>query len=78
MSDIPLQLSLDDAVRRGLENNLGLIEAENAEKAIQAEKLQALQQFLPTITLTADSGFYQHNLAAQGFGPGVIAGTFKV
>ena len=67
-----LQLSLDDAVRRGLENNLGLKEAENAERAIQGEKLQALQQFLPTITLTADSGFYQHNLAAQGFGPGLI------
>jgi outer membrane protein TolC len=78
VSDVPLQLSLDDAVRRGLENNLGLIEAENAEKAIQAEKLQALQQFLPTITLTADSGFYQHNLAAQGFGPGVIAGFAKL
>ncbi len=72
VSDVPLQLSLDDAVRRGLENNLGLIQSENAEKVVQAQKLQALQQFLPTITLTADTGFYQHNLAAQGFGPGTI------
>lgn len=68
-----LQLSLDDAVHRGLENNLGLKEAENQERAIHGEKLQALQEFLPTITASADSGFHQYNLAAQGFGPSVIA-----
>lgn len=78
VTDEALQLSLDDAVHRGLENNLGLKEAENAEKAIQGQKLQALQQFLPTITLTADSGFYQHNLAAQGFGPGLIGQFAKL
>lgn len=68
-----LQLSLDDAENRGLENNLGLKQSENAEKSIHGQKLEALQQFLPTITLTGDTGFYQHNLAAQGFGPSVIA-----
>jgi outer membrane protein TolC len=68
----PIQLSLDDAVRRGLENNLGLKQSENAEKSIQGQKLQALQEFLPTITLSGDTGYYQHNLAAQGFGPGLI------
>jgi outer membrane protein TolC len=78
VTDLPLQLSLDDAVSRGLENNLGLIQSENAEKSIQAQKLQALQQFLPTITLTADTGFYQHNLAAQGFGPSLIGKFAKI
>ncbi len=73
-----IQLSLDEAVRRGLENNLGLKESENSERSLQGQKLQALQQFLPTITLTADSGFYQHNLAAQGFGPGVISQFAKI
>jgi outer membrane protein TolC len=67
-----LKLSLDDAVRRGLENNLGLKQAESSEKVLHGERNQALQQFLPTITLTGDTGFYQHNLAAQGFGPGVF------
>ena len=67
-----LKLSLDDAVRRGLENNLVLKQAENSEKVLHGERNQALQQFLPTITLTGDTGFYQHDLAAQGFGPGVI------
>ena len=71
-TDETLKLSLDDAVRRGLENNLGLKEAENQELALKGERNQALQQFLPTITLTGDTGFYEHNLAAQGFGPGVV------
>src|SRR6185503_9881149 len=47
-----LQLSLDDAVRRGLQNNLGLKQAESAEKVLHGQRNQALQQFLPTITLT--------------------------
>lgn len=72
-TDQTIQLSLDDAIHRGLDNNLGLKEAENAERALHAQKLEALQEFLPTITLTGDSGFYQHNLAAQGFGPGLIS-----
>lgn len=67
-----LKISLDDAVHRGLENNLGLKEAENGEQALRGERNQALQQFLPTITLRGDTGFYEHDLAAQGFGPGVI------
>lgn len=67
-----IKLSLDDAVRRGFENNLGLRLAESQESVLHGQRNQALQQFLPTITLTGDTGFYQHNLAAQGFGPGVI------
>lgn len=67
-----IQLTLDEAIRRGLENNLGLREAESGVKTLQGERDQALQEFLPTITLTGDTGFYQHDLAAQGFGPSVI------
>ena len=68
----PLKLSLDDAVQRGLKNNLGLKEAENGEKILRGEKEEALQQFLPTIELKGDTGYYMHNLAAQGFGPKVV------
>lgn len=71
-TDEVLQLSLDEAVRRGLENNLGLREAESGEKIIQGEKNEALQLFLPTITVSGGTGVFQHNLAAQGFGPGVV------
>ncbi len=68
----PLKLSLDDAVERGLKNNLGLKEAENAQKVLEGEKNEALQLFLPTITLSGDTGYYMHDLAALGFGPKTI------
>lgn len=73
ISDEPLKLSLDDAIRRGFENNLGLREAESGEKLYQGQKNIALQQFLPTIGLNGGTGVFQHNLAAQGFGPGTLA-----
>ena len=72
VTDEPLKLSLDDAIRRGFENNLGLREAESGEKLFQGEKNQALQEFLPTLNLSGGTGIFQHNLAAQGFGPGVL------
>ena len=72
ISDEPVKLSLDDAIRRGLENNLGLKEAESGERLFQGEKNIALQQFLPTINVSGGTGVFQHNLAAQGFGPGTL------
>ena len=68
-----LKLSLDEAVGLGLKNNLGLKQAENGEKTLQGQKNEALQNFLPTITLSGSTGVYQHNLAALGFGPGVVS-----
>jgi outer membrane protein TolC len=68
----PLKLSLDDAVHRGLSNNLGLKEAEAGEKALHGEKNEVMQVFLPTITLSGDTGYYMHDLAALGFGPKTI------
>lgn len=72
LSDEPLKLSLDDAIRRGFDNNLGLKEAESGEKLFQGEKNIALQQFLPTINLKGGTGYFEHNLAAQGFGPSTL------
>jgi outer membrane protein TolC len=71
-TDDTLKLSLDEAVSMGLKNNLGLKEAEAGEKVFQGEKNEALQQFLPTVRLAGSVGAYQHDLAALGFGPGVI------
>ena len=68
-----LHLSLDDAIRRGLENNLGLKEAEEAENAVKGEKNEALQEFLPTVTLSGGTGVFQHNLAAMGFSPSLAS-----
>ena len=72
-SDETLKLSLDEAIRLGLQNNLGLKQAENGEKALRGEKNEALQNFLPTVTVDGDLGVHQQNLAALGFGPGVIS-----
>ncbi len=72
VTDEPLRLSLDDAVRRGLDTNLGLKQAEDAEKSIHGERNQALQQFLPTITLDGNAGYHMYNLETEGFTPGLI------
>ena len=72
VTDEPLKLSLDEAVAMGLKNNLGLKESESGEKVFQGEKKEALQAFLPTLMLSGAIGAYQHDLAALGFGPGVI------
>uniref|UniRef100_E6QKV1 Outer membrane efflux protein n=1 Tax=mine drainage metagenome TaxID=410659 RepID=E6QKV1_9ZZZZ len=67
-----LALSLDDAVRRGFETNLGLKDAEAGETSLHGEELEAAQEFLPTITVTGGTGVHEFNLAAQGFSPSVI------
>lgn len=72
-TDEVLRLSLDEAIHRGLENNLGLKVAENNERQLQGQKKEALQEFLPTVSLSGGTGVFQHNLAALGFGPGVIS-----
>lgn len=77
-TDQAIQLSLDDAIARGLQNNLGLKQSEYAERAIHGQQDQALQEFLPTVTLTGDTGYHQFNLAAQGFGPGVVSKFSKL
>lgn len=68
-----LRLSLDEAVKLGLENNLGLKQAEAMQKALDGEKLEAAQQFLPLIVLKGSTGVYQHNLAALGFSQSIFS-----
>jgi outer membrane protein TolC len=69
----PLKLTLDDSIQRGLKNNLGLREVEDAELTYHAQKNEALQLVLPTITLTGETGYHMHDLAALGFGPSTIS-----
>jgi outer membrane protein TolC len=76
-TDEVIHLSLDDAIHRGLANNLGLKQNEYQENAIHGEKLQALQEFLPTISLEGNTGYHQYNLAAFGFTPSFLAEISK-
>ncbi|MFC5860978.1 TolC family protein [Acidicapsa dinghuensis] len=71
-TDEVLKLSLDDAVQRGLGTNLGLREAEMSEKNLHGEENEALQYFLPTITVTGNTGYNEYNLVALGFSSGVV------
>jgi outer membrane protein TolC len=71
-TDGVLKLSLDEAVQRGLRANLGLKENEQNEKVLHGELNEALQYFLPTIDVSGSTGYNEYNLAAFGFGPGVL------
>jgi len=71
-TDEVLKLSLDDAVQRGLTNNLGLKDNEQNEKVLHGELYEAVQNFLPTIDVTGSTGYNEYNLAAFGFSPALF------
>lgn len=63
----PITLTLGDAVKRGLEANLGTISANDAVRAARAQRIQALSEMLPNIAVNASETVTQVNLAAYGF-----------
>jgi outer membrane protein TolC len=65
-------LSLDDAIRLGIENNLALTLAHLNEKTAQAQRLQFANALMPNISLHGETGLHQMNLRAAGFSPGVL------
>jgi outer membrane protein TolC len=76
-----LDLSLDDAIQRGLRQNLGLILQSSAEKNANGQRLEELQALLPTVNATASIEVQQINLAAYGLkfpGFNPIVGPFQV
>ena len=69
-SDVPagaITLTLAEAVRRGLDANLGTLTADNSVRASRAARLQALSNLLPNIAANASDTVEQINLAAFGF-----------
>lgn len=74
-----LELSLDDAIQRGLRNNLGLILAGTQTSAARGQRLSQLQSLLPDVEMDAKEAVQQVSLAALGIrGPGLprIIGPF--
>ncbi|MGH9616725.1 MAG: TolC family protein [Acidobacteriaceae bacterium] len=61
-----LPLSLDDAIRMGLKNNLGAILQSTNVNSAGGEKLQQLQALLPTVKGTAQDSVAEVNLQAEG------------
>jgi len=70
-----LRLSMADAVKRGLQANLGVITSDVASSTVRAQRLQALSQMLPQISVSAGETVTQTNLAAYGLGS--ITGKLK-
>jgi len=79
-TDGVLALSIDDAMQRGLKNNLGLILQSSNEQQAGGQRLQQLQNLLPKATGQASIEVQQINLAAFGLKfPGLnpIVGPFQ-
>src|SRR4051794_7428726 len=62
----PIHLTMAEAVRRGIASNLGPISATNAQSAARAERMRALGNLLPSISVNASETVTQVNLAAYG------------
>ena len=76
-----MDLTLDDAIQRGLRTNLGVILQSSAVKNANGARLEQLQALLPTVSGQASIEVEQLNLAAfglkiPGFKP--IIGPFQV
>lgn len=62
----PINLSLDDAIQRGIRNNLGIILSATQTAQARGERLGQLQSLLPTVMFNAQEAVQQVDLAAQG------------
>jgi outer membrane protein TolC len=68
----PLSLSLNEAVQRGIRNNLSVLEQETGSRLARVERIRALSALLPKITGTVAENVQELNLAVFGFRfPGV-------
>jgi len=61
-----LVLSLDDAIQRGVKNNLGAILSGTQTASAKAQRLTQLQPLLPDVEFNAREAEMQVDLAAQG------------
>ncbi len=66
VSSQPVALTLEDAIRRGIQFNLGTIGAGNAVQQARAQRLAAVAQLLPDFVGNVRESVQQINLAAQG------------
>jgi outer membrane protein TolC len=62
----PVDLSLDDAMQRGLQANLGIILSGTQTAGARAQRLSQLQTLLPSIDFNAKEAELQTDLPAEG------------
>ena len=76
-----IDLPLDDAIQRGLRQNLGIILQGSSIQNANGQRLEQLQQLLPTISASATIEVEQLSLAAYGLrfnGIPAVVGPFQV
>ncbi len=66
VSPEPLNLTLDEAIHRGLQNNLGILLSGTQTQAARGQKLSQLQSLLPSIDFRAQENVMQLDLPAEG------------
>lgn len=62
-----MPLSIDEAIRRGLERNLALVNEQQNLRSAQGQRLETLQGLLPTVTGEAETGYREIDLITLGF-----------
>jgi outer membrane protein TolC len=75
-----IDLTLDDAIQRGLKNNLGVILSNTQATGARGQRLSDLQSLLPSIDLNASENVLQVDLPAEGLKlPGIptVIGPFS-
>jgi outer membrane protein TolC len=68
-----LQLSLDDAIQRGIQANLAITEARIQQQQSEGQRLESLDYLLPFLKAEASTGAHQYNLASFGFTPSLLS-----
>jgi outer membrane protein TolC len=69
-----LNLSLDDAIHRGLDYNLALQVRRQQQQVFRGEFSQGVQTLLPSLTASASTALTEEDLVTLGFKPGSFAG----
>src|SRR5271154_7383460 len=67
------QISIDDAILLGIQNNLALTEARQNQQTAQAQASQTLNVLLPNLDISGGTGLHQYNLMAEGFRGGLLS-----
>lgn len=67
-----LPLSLDDAIRRGLQTNLQTTLVKQDQRIVSGERLEAINYLMPSLTWEAERQRLQINLQAEGFNSKLI------
>ena len=62
----PVNLTLDDAIQRGLKTNLGVILSGTQTAAARGQRLSQLQSLLPSVDFSAQETVMQADLPAEG------------